>query len=102
MLPVDLHGWAGHVELLTQSSPETHAINTILQYHNLPHNKSACSLDRIKDYQPEAKQEWIDHFHNLRNKENKMWYVDWCVKGIFFSVLLYILYTKYLINTFSV
>ncbi len=88
-----------HVLLLHEDDDQTKHLRAILNSHGvLPIKEQEEELtldDNIKQlYQPETQPEWINHFNDLRCRENRMWYIDWCVKGVFYGLLFYMLYQK--------
>ena len=99
--------WAEHIDLLWNLEDEhnlhkAYTINQILEKHHLL--LAAIKKDKVPvntnfDYQPEPKKEWLDHFENLRTKETIMWYINWPIKIIAYSLLLYRLIYK--INTIN-
>jgi len=97
-LPINCPGWGAHVELLQKGNVNINVINAIFAKHNLPYQiPSGSTLDPDsesfnKKYQPQPDQKWLDHFNDLSRKEKNLWYIDWCVKIIFYPLLACLLY----------
>jgi len=97
-LPINTPGWGNHVELLQTGNVNINVINAIFAKYNLPHQiPSGPTLDPDSEsfknkYQPQPDQKWLDHFNDLSRKEKNLWYIDWCVKIIFYPLLACLLY----------
>jgi hypothetical protein len=81
-----------HINLLKKyNTEEISAINTILMLHNLlPSDRNQTTID-LKKYQPEVQQEWLDHFANLRNKEQNLECLSSSTKVVSIGVGIYAL-----------
>ena len=98
-----------HVLLLKEGDQAIRTLQAILyKHHLLPdehiHSKkyeNQFSSTDLTPYQPEVKQEWLDHFHNLRNKEKRIQKLDYAVKGAFVAFICYIFYMYNLLGIFS-
>jgi hypothetical protein len=97
-----------HILLIKKGDQETKVLQAILYKYNLlpdqtqytsVEKESLSSVDLIP-YQPEEKQEWLDHFHNLRNKEKRIQKLDYAVKGTFLAFICYIFYMHNLLGIF--
>lgn len=88
-------GDPGHVLLLNEENnkKEIQAIQTILNQHDLleTQTKSEQKVD-LTPYQPKVKKKWLDHFNNVLNKEQKIWYFDKILKGTMISVVVYFMH----------
>lgn len=82
-----------HVNLLNQNDTQKiKCINDILQKNTLlPLEQNDLKGFYKVQYSPEPILAWKNHFNLILSREKRFWYIDWGIKIIFCSLLLYMI-----------